>query len=109
MTDGDGQYELADAIEAVRVQLAKAQEDGRKSDVRFTVGSVEVEFAVDLTKTAGGGVSVTVPGIVSLGGKGERAWGESHRVKMVLNPLGVGGRPFEVAASASRRPDGPGE
>jgi hypothetical protein len=31
--------------------------------------------------------------ILSLGGKGEVAKGETNRVKVVLNPLGVGGRP----------------
>jgi hypothetical protein len=88
--------------------LRKAQDRGRRADVRFTVGAVEVEFVVQVTKLAGAEVSVKVPNIVSLGGKGEVSKGETNRVKVVLNPLGVGGKPFEVASEQSGRPDAHG-
>lgn len=97
---------LAEAIEAVRLQLRRAQDAGRGSDVRFAVGPVEVEFAVDVSKKAGGEASVKVLGLLSLGGKGELSQGQTHRVKISLTPIGVGGEPFEVAASAPTRPDG---
>ena len=43
---------LAEAIEAVRGELRRAQESRADGDVRFRVGSVEIEFVVDLEKTA---------------------------------------------------------
>jgi hypothetical protein len=101
---------LAEAIEAVRSELRRAQDAGRGSDVRFAVGSVEMEFAVNVAKTGGGQVSVTVLGLLSLGGKGGLSREETHRVKISLNPIGVGDTPFEVASAAAHRPDGkPGQ
>jgi hypothetical protein len=101
----DEELGLADAIDAVRAELRKAQDRGRGSGVRFTVGAVEVEFVVKVTKQVGAEASVKVLHILSLGGKGDVAKGETNRVKLVLNPVGVGGKPFEVASEQSGRPD----
>jgi hypothetical protein len=102
----DEELGLAEAIEAVRSELRRAQDAGRESDVRFAVGNVEVEFAVAVTKTGGGEASVTVLGLLSLAGKGSLSRDESHRVKISLSPIGSGGQAFEVASPAVRRPDG---
>ena len=96
---------LAEAIEAVRGELRRAQDKGRGSDVRFAVGDIELEFAVDARKTAGGEASIKVLSVLSLGGKGEVARGETNRVKVTLKPVGVAGRPFEVASASTSRPD----
>jgi hypothetical protein len=107
MTDGT-EFEnagLAEAIDMVRRELKKAQDDGRGNDVRFSVGPVEVELAIEVIKKAGGEASVKVLNVLSIGGKGERSRGETNRVKIVLNPIGVNGEPFEVLSLQSRRPD----
>ena len=96
---------LAEAIEAVRGELRRAQESRADGDVRFRVGSVEIEFVVDLEKTAGGEASIKVLSFLSLGGKGGVTRGESNRVKVTLTPVDDSGEPFEVAATSSRRPD----
>jgi hypothetical protein len=96
---------LAEAIEAVRAELRRAQDAGRASDVRFAVGTVELEFAVDAKRTAGGDASVKVLSLLSLGARGELAQGEASRVKVTLTPLGANGVPFEVATSSQPRPD----
>lgn len=96
---------LAEAIEAVRAELHKAQVSGRGSDLHFAVGSVEVEFLVEVKKTARGEASVKVFSLLSFGGKGEAARGQTNRVKLVLTPTGVDGGPFEVTSAQSRRPD----
>src|SRR5712691_3198485 len=96
---------LAEAIDAVRSELRKAQDLGRGADVRFAVGAVEVEFVVEVTKQAGADATVKVLNILSLGGKGQVSKGETSRVTVVLNPLSAGGRPFEVASDQSARPD----
>jgi hypothetical protein len=102
-------FALADAIEAVRAELRRAQDEGRGSDVRFVVGPAEVEFTVEVVKAAGGQASVKVLSVLSLGGSGEVSTGRTNRVKLVLNPVGVGGAPFEVASGHVRRPDRTGE
>lgn len=105
MVESEDGLGLAEAIEAVREELRKAQDLGRQGELRFTVGEVEVELAVDVTKTAGGEASVRVLG-VGLGGKGERSWSQTNRVRVSLNPVGKDGEPFEVAATLDARPDG---
>ena len=99
------EFALADAIEAVRRELRRAQDEGRGSDVRFVVGPAEVEFTVEVVKAAGGEASVNVLNLVSFGGSGEVSTGSTNRVKLVLTPVGVGGAPFEVASVHARRPD----
>jgi len=101
----DSELDLAEAIDTIRAELLKAQDSGRGSDVRFSVGSVEVELAIEVVKKAGGGVSVNVLNLLSVGGKGGVSKGETNRVKVTLNPIGVGGEPFEVSSARERRPD----
>jgi hypothetical protein len=99
------ELDLAEAIEVLRSELHKAQDSGRGADVRFAVGSVEVELAIDIVKTGGGEASVKVLNLVSIGGRGEVSKSATNRVTVVLNPIGVGGAPFEVASARDRRPD----
>ena len=101
----DSELGLAEAIDAVRGELRKAQDSGQGADVRFSVGSVEVELAVEIVKKGGGGAEVNVLGMLSLGGKGEVSRGGTNRVTVVRNPIGVGGKPFEVASARDQRPD----
>jgi hypothetical protein len=101
----DDEIGLADAIEVVRGELRKAQDAGRKADVRFSVGSVEVELVIEIVKKAGAEASIKVLNLLSLGGKGEVSKGDTHRVKVTLNPIGVGGETFEIASAQNRRPD----
>ena len=108
MTEGKDAKEagLAETIEVLRGELGRAQDVGRDSDVRFSVGSVEVELAIAVVKNAGGEASIKVLNLLSIGGHGERSKSETNRVTVVLNPIGVNGQPFEVASSQVRRPDG---
>lgn len=103
----DSELELAEAIDALRAELRKAQDSGRGSDVRFSVGSVEVELAIEVVKKAGGGISVNVLNLLSVAGKGGVSKGETNKVKVTLNPIGVGGKPFEVSSVRDQRPDAP--
>jgi len=101
----DSELGLAEAINVLRSELRKAQDSGRGADVRFAVGPVEVELVVEVGKTAGGEASIKVLNLLSIGGKGEVSKGDTNRVKVVLNPIGVGGAPFEVASAQDHRPD----
>jgi hypothetical protein len=104
--DSRGNAGLAETIEILRRELRKAQDAGRDSDVRFSVGSLEAELAIEVVKTAGGEASIKVLNLLSIGGSGERSKSETNRVKVVLEPIGLNGQPFEVAAAKTRRPDG---
>lgn len=97
---------LAEAIEAIRGELRQAQEAGRGQDVRFSVGSVEIELAVEVVKSGGGEASVKVLNLLSIGGKGGVSRSAVNRVTVVLDPVTAGGAPFEVASARARRPDG---
>jgi Trypsin-co-occurring domain 2 len=102
----DSDTSLADAITAVRRNLILAQKQGEGEEVRFTVGTIEMEFAVDVNKKVGADISVNVLNLISLGAKGDRSRGETNRVKIVLNPRTIGGQPFEVASAREGRPGG---
>ncbi|MEU5275134.1 trypco2 family protein [Streptomyces asoensis] len=84
MTD-DAQVgtELGEAIEAVRRSLAWAACQGEDSAVRFTVDTVQLEFAIEVrrTGTAGGGVRAWV---VSADGRDERARTSTQRITVCL-------------------------
>jgi hypothetical protein len=101
----DNELGLAEAIDLVRSELVKAQDGGRGADLRFAVGPVEMEFVVEVVKKASGEAAIKVLNVLSLGGGGEVSRGEANRIKVVLNPIGKDGAPFEVAASSVRRPD----
>ena len=103
--DGTEDAGLAETIEVLRRELRKAQDAGSDSDVRFSVGSVEAELAIEVVKKAGGEASIKVLNLLSIGGKGEWSKTEINRVKVVLEPIGRNGQPFEVAAARARRPD----
>jgi hypothetical protein len=108
MAAGDGTEDagLAETIEVLRAELRQAQDAGADSDVRFTVGTVEVELAIEVVKKAGGEASIKVLNLLSIGGQGERAKSATNRVKVVLEPIGPKGASFEVAAAKRHRPDG---
>lgn len=73
--------------------------------MRFSVGSVEVELVIEIVKKAGAEASIKVLNLLSLGGKGDVSKADTHRVKVTLNPIDVGGEPFEIASAQTRRPD----
>jgi hypothetical protein len=87
MNDVDsGGVELAVAIGQVREQIALAIEQGKDSPVAFRAGPVEIEFEVTFSSMVGGDAGVRV-WVVSVGGKGETARANAHRLKVSLTPV----------------------
>ena len=76
---------LAEAVAVLREELAKAREAGVGEDVAFTVGPVEVEFAVVAKRNAGVRAGVQF-GVVTVGANGGIAREQTHRVKVTLTP-----------------------
>ncbi|MEU1486421.1 trypco2 family protein [Streptomyces sp. NPDC005752] len=96
--DGTGHgdwLDLADAVGLLRDQLASAQAAAQGSDVRFRVGEVTVEFAVQLTRTGSAGGALRF-GVVGLDGKRERASSATHRIQLTLHPRPSSGGDLEI-------------
>jgi hypothetical protein len=77
---------LAEAIKGIRAELSDAMAAGEGERLRFDVGAVELEFAVDVQRDlqARAGVKVWV---VEIGGSGGWSRDSAHRVKVTLNPV----------------------
>ncbi len=84
------QLGLADAIAALRKELTAAMTVGVGERVRFELGTVEMEFGLELAKERGGEAGVKF-WVVTLGGKGSMTTGSTHRVTLQLTPKGVDG------------------
>jgi hypothetical protein len=79
------EIELVEAVAAVRDELLEAARRNVGHDVAFTVGSVEIEFAIELredTKVQGAVKAVVVSGSLAVGD----VQAHSHRVKVTLTP-----------------------
>ncbi|MEU4831818.1 trypco2 family protein [Streptosporangium sp. NPDC023615] len=101
-------------VEGLRNELLEAVVRGADSDITFTVGAIELEFAVELkadAKVKGGFKAWVVTGDVEAG----LARGRTHKVKVTLTPKspdggdvlikgepGSGGRPGEVSGRLGR-------
>ena len=88
--------ELADAVEAVRQGLMAGAVRGADSSVRFEVGEIHMEFAVELrrVRTGRGGVRAWV---VEAGGESARTSGRTHTVSFTLRPKDAAtGRYLEI-------------
>jgi len=98
--------ELADAVEAIRTELLTAAARGAGSGINFTVGPIEMEFAVELREdaTVRAGFKAWV---VSAEARGGVATTGIQRVKFTVTPRAAGGGDLLIAGSANRA-EGPG-
>lgn len=81
----DSWVELSEAVSAIRGELMKALDEADGQPIRFGVQNIELEFSVDVRRsaTAGGAVKAWV---VSLDAKGERETTTGNRLKVMLTP-----------------------
>ncbi|GAA1970484.1 trypco2 family protein [Kitasatospora viridis] len=86
MSEQYPEIELAEAVEAVRRQLAAAAERAAGERLQFEVGTVELEFSVELRREGklDGKVRAWV---VEAGGEGSTGRTRAHRVTVTLTPL----------------------
>ena len=90
------EIELSAAVRAVREQLVRAALDGAGAPIRFEVGPIQMEFAVELRREAGasGGVRAWV---LSADAEARASRATTHRVSFTLTPKdAVSGSPVEV-------------
>jgi hypothetical protein len=76
---------LAQAIGALRRELAQAQRAAAGEDLRFRLGPVEMEFLLEVTKEGSGEAGVRF-WVVNVGGKGGVSRGMTHRLTLALQP-----------------------
>lgn len=82
---------LADAVRALRSELATAMQEGRDEALRFELGPVEMEFLLEVQRETGGEAGVKF-WVVNLGGKSSVTRGSTHRVTLTLAPKDAAGR-----------------
>jgi NTP-dependent ternary system trypsin peptidase co-occuring protein len=101
------EIELADAVAALRDELLEAAARGAGHGLAFTVGPVQLEFAVELradVKAKAGFKAWVVTGEAE-GGVGRS---RTHRVAVTLTPQRPGGGDLLVHGDAERSA-GPGD
>ncbi|EDY56360.1 MULTISPECIES: trypco2 family protein [Streptomyces] len=86
---------LADAVAALRDELLEAAARGVGQDVEFKVGAVELEFAVELRKSAEAKAGFKA-WVVSAEAQGAVEQGRTHRVTISLQPRQRGGGDWTV-------------
>lgn len=98
---------LAEAVKGIRAELSDAMAGGEGERLRFDIGAVELEFAVEVQRDlqAKAGVQVWV---VEIGGSGGRSRDSSQRLKVMLNPVDTAtGRSLRVAGDLEEAPPRP--
>jgi hypothetical protein len=83
MEDQRPRVGLTDAVQAVQSELLAAIEDAVSEEVRFALGSVELEFAIDFRPAADGRVQVLV---LSAGADESAQPVRIHRLRVTLEP-----------------------
>ena len=93
--------QLGDAVSAIRAELARAEEEGRNSGVRFRTGPVELEFTVDVTVGGTGRAKVFV---LPLSADASASRERMHRIRLTLQPVDEHGRDKKISDMAAERP-----
>ena len=98
------QLELAETVEALRAELARAAAAGAGAGFQFPVAGVQLEFHVAVTKTGEGKAGVRF-WVVELGGAGSYAREEIQTVTVTLGaPVDQNGEPVKIYRGSAQKP-----
>ena len=96
--------ELAETVEALRAELARAAAAGATAEFQFPVTGVQLEFHVAVTKTSEGRGGVRFY-VVELGGSGSYAREEIQTVTVTLGaPVNQSGEPVKIYRGSDQMP-----
>ncbi len=96
--------ELADTVEALRDELARAAAAGAAAGFQFPVTEIKLEFHVGVTKTGEGKAGVKFY-VVELGGSGSYKREEIQTVTVTLGaPVDQSGSPVKVHRGSTDKP-----
>ncbi len=94
---------LEEAIRSVRRELTNAMAAGQDEEIRFRVGTVQLDFQVAVSREAEASGKVRF-WVVELGGGGKAGTSTTHTVRLKLDPLTSGG-PVLVGDEAEQKPE----
>ncbi|MDJ0902657.1 MAG: hypothetical protein QNJ55_28015 [Xenococcus sp. MO_188.B8] len=77
---------IAQAIQCLRQELSQAIASGENEDLRFKLGTVELELQIEVSSEGSGQAGVQF-GVVSLGAEGTHTRGTTHTIKLSLEPI----------------------
>jgi NTP-dependent ternary system trypsin peptidase co-occuring protein len=98
------QLELAETVEALRAELARAVAAGAGAGFQFPVAGVQLEFHVGVTKAGEGRAGVRF-WVVELGGSGSYAREEIQTVTVTLGaPVDQNGDPVKIYRASAQKP-----
>ena len=98
------QLELAETVEALRAELARAAAAGAGAMFQFPVSGVQLEFHVAVTRTGEGSAGVRF-WIVELGAAGSYAKEEIQTVTVTLGaPVDQNGDPVKIYRGSAQKP-----
>jgi hypothetical protein len=98
------QLELAETVEALRAELARAAAAGAGAGFQFPVAGVQLEFHVGVTKTGEGRAGVQF-WVVQRGGSGSYAREEIQTVTVTLGaPVDQNGDPVKIYRASAQKP-----
>ncbi len=98
------QLELAETVEALRAELARAVAAGAGAQFQFPVTGVQLEFHVGVTKVGEGRGGVRFY-VVELGGSGSYSREEIQTVTVTLGaPVDRNGEPVKIYRGSDQMP-----
>jgi hypothetical protein len=89
---------LEKAIQDLRTQLQNAAVQGANADIRFVPKSIEVELAIKIDREAIGKAGVKLWSIFDLSASGKVGDENTHKVKLVLEPVDKEGKPTPISS-----------
>jgi hypothetical protein len=106
----DGTLPFAEVIRALRIEILEAAKGGEDENVRFRLGSIEMEFHVVVKREGGPNAQIKfgVPGIgLDVGVSGKLASEHAQKVKLTLSPIEIATdgteKEVEIARVQSRK------
>ena len=95
--------QLAEVIQDLREELAKAIADGRNHRIRFKPGNIDVELSVDVRKSVEGKAGVKF-WVVEAGATGTTGQTQAHKIKLSLSMVDERGREILISGDPNGRP-----
>jgi hypothetical protein len=94
---------LGRAITDLRAELLEALREGAGKELRFRLKPIELELSVGITGSLDGKAGVKF-WVMELGGEAKLEDATTHKLKLVLEPVGPEGQVFEVTDALAQRP-----
>jgi hypothetical protein len=92
--------ELADVVRQLRTELSHARESGAHEELRFELGTIELEVNVVLTRELDAGAKVRF-WVAELGADVKASTVSTQRIKLALHPMLPGSRADKHLAAGS--------